>query len=65
MKLLIKNKDNKASEYCFNKNFFIAILSMLAEHVSTQSAVDNTMSTQMKKQNRKNLMKKQNRKKHN
>ena len=54
MKLLIKNKDNKDSEYCFNKNFFIAVLSMLAEHVSTQSAVVNTgEKTKLKKPNEK------------
>ena len=34
-----------------------------AEHVSTQSAVVNTMSAKVKKQNRKNLMKKQNKEK--
>ena len=45
LKLLIKNKGNKASEYCFNKDVFINT------DVSTQSAVDNTMSTQVKKQN--------------
>ena len=59
MKLLIKNKGNKASEYCFNKKFLYHS-SQHTEHVSTQSAADNTMSTQVKKQNRKNLMKKQN-----
>ena len=29
MKLLIKNKGNKTSEYFFNKDFFIKVLGML------------------------------------
>ena len=47
MSLLIKNKGNKVIEYCFNKDFFITVLSML--NMCQQSAVDSTMSTQVKK----------------
>ena len=45
MKLLIKNKGNKASEYCFNKDFFITVLSMLSMFQYSQLAIENTMST--------------------
>ena len=63
MKLLITSTDNKSSEYCFNKKLFFYHSSQDAEHVLTQSAVDNTMSTQVRKQNQKNVLKNQNRKK--
>ena len=51
-----QKRGNKASEYCFNKDFFIS--SQHAEHVSIQSTIENTMSTKVKKQNLKNLEKK-------
>ena len=63
MKLLITSIGNKSSEYCFNKKLFFYHSSQDAEHVLTQSAVDNTMSTQVRKQNQKNVLKNQNRKK--
>ena len=63
MKLLITSTGNKSSEYCFNKKLFFYHSSQDAEHVLTQSAVDNTMSTQVRKQNQKNVLKNQNRKK--
>ena len=63
MKLLITSTGNKSSEYCFNKKLFFDHSSQDAEHVLTQSAVDNTMSTQVRKQNQKNVLKNQNRKK--
>ena len=47
MSLLIKNKGNKVIEYCFNKDFFITVLSML--NMCQQSAVNSTISTQVKK----------------
>ena len=38
LKLFIKNKDNTASEYCFNKDFFITVLSMLSICQLTQQS---------------------------
>ena len=47
MELLIKNKGIKSSEYCFNKDFFIIILTML--NMCQHSQQSTTISTQVKK----------------
>ena len=46
MKLLIKNKGNKASEYCFNRDFFITVLSIVS---SQQRNVNTGQKTESKK----------------
>ena len=47
MELLIKNKGIKSSEYCFNKDFFIIVLTML--NMCQHSQQSTTISTQVKK----------------
>ena len=47
MELLIKNKGIKSSEYCFNKDFFIIVLTML--NMCQHSLQSTTISTQVKK----------------
>ena len=61
MKLLTKNKGNKSSEYCFNKAFFITVLSMLntCQH-SQQHNVNAGEKTKSKKPNEKTKLKKHN-----
>ena len=62
MKLLIKNKGNKTSEYFFNKDFFIKVLSMLnmCQHTlsSWQNNVKTSEKTKLKKPNKNTKLKK-------
>ena len=63
MKLPIKNKDNKANEYCFNKDFFITVLSMLdmyqhSQQLTTQCQKTKCEKTKLKKPNEKTKSKK-------